>query len=476
MKTTIKNNIIINEPTTEIIEYCKNNLILPNPQYNQNKALGFSTWNVAKELYLYSYENNILTMPFGLIRNIYPLIKNSKIDFEIKPVVAKKLLSRVILREYQNNALNGLKNAKNGVLVAPCGVGKTNIGLELASDLQQKTLWLTHTRELLKQSKERAKEIFINIEDGDLGEISEGKVNIGNVITFATVQTMAKLDLTTLQNEWGCAIVDECAHCVGSEKQMTMFYKVVDSLSARYKFGLTATPKRKGYEKSMYALLGEIAYEISDDVVANNKIKARLKYVELPTEDSPYFYKPLTKQEREEGELIGKIDAIKLTTYLTTRNARNDVIINEIYHQHSLGKKQLVMSDRVKHCEKLFEILNHYNTLISTKLKVALFIGGNGKVNSDIRNHYKDYDVIITTYAMSKEGLDMPEIDTLHLTTPKSDNQMLKQCVGRVERFAPNKDDALVIAYRDFNIRYCNRCCDNVRQAMGIRKKGYDFS
>ena len=470
MKTTITNEIKIENPNERIIDYCTNHLVMDNPHYNQNKAMGFSTYGIEKKLYLYHIENDALHLPFGLIKDIYPIIKEGEIDYQIKPVESKKLMSLVVLREYQKNAVEGLINAKNGVLVAPCGVGKTIIGLSLISKLQQKTLWLTHTRELLKQSKDRAKEMFFNLESDDLGEISEGKVKIGNVITFATVQTLSKIDLTTLQNEFGCIVCDECQRVVGTEHSATMFYKVVNSLSSRYKYGLTATPKRKGgYEKTMYALLGDKAFEIKDNEVSGNKIRAKLKYVFTSVEDTPYVYKPLAKKEKENGKEIGKIDTLKLTTYLSRHTHRNDLIIKEILSQYQNHRKQLVMSDRVEHCEKLYEILKDVEGM-----KIALFIG-KGKDNSYIRNHYNDYDVIITTYAMSKEGLDMPALDCLHLTTPKSDNQMLKQCIGRVERAYINKLDALVIAYRDINIRYCNKCCDSVRQALGIRGKGYEF-
>ena len=474
MNTTIANNIEIKNPTQQILDYCTTNLVMQNPHYNQNKALGFSTWGVNKQLYLYNYDLNsdTLELPFGLLRNIYPLIKAGEIDYKIKPVEAKKLLSHIVLTEYQKNAVETLLSAKNGVLVAPCGSGKTNIGLIVASELKTKVLWLTHTRELLKQSEQRARDIFVNIKDGDLGEITEGKVNVGEVMTFATVQTLSRIDLYKLQNTFGCIIVDESHRCCGTEQSATMFYNVVNKLTARYKFGLTATPKRQGgYEKTMFALLGDIAHKISDEEVAGRRIKARLKYIHCSTEDNNCIYTTPTKEEIANGKDRGRIDTTKLTTYLTTYAHRNDLIIHEIMHQHSLHKKQIVMSDRVKHCEELYERLKEYGTI-----KVALFVGKNKKDNTYIRKHYEEFDCIITTYAMSKEGLDMPKLDTLHLTTPKKDNQMIKQCVGRIERYSPNKDDALVIAYKDFNIRYCCRCCDNVRQALGIRKQGYDFS
>ena len=74
MKTTITNEIKIENPNERIIDYCTNHLVMDNPHYNQNKAMGFSTYGIEKKLYLYHIENDALHLPFGLIKDIYPII------------------------------------------------------------------------------------------------------------------------------------------------------------------------------------------------------------------------------------------------------------------------------------------------------------------------------------------------------------------------------------------------------------------
>ena len=59
----------------------------------------------------------------------------------------------------------------------------------------KKTLWLTHTNELLNQSYNAAAEF---IDKKLLGKITAGKMNISDGITFATVQTLSKADLNSL--------------------------------------------------------------------------------------------------------------------------------------------------------------------------------------------------------------------------------------------------------------------------------------
>ena len=70
-----------------------------------------------------------------------------------------------------------------------------------------RALWLTHTLDLLNQSKARAEQYMSK---SLLGTITGGKVNIGAGITFATIQTMCKLDLAQYKDFWDVIIVDEC--------------------------------------------------------------------------------------------------------------------------------------------------------------------------------------------------------------------------------------------------------------------------
>lgn len=73
-------------------------------------------------------------------------------------------------------------------------------------------MWLTHTADLLSQSRERAARYM---DKSMIGTITEGKVNIGSGITFATVQTMCKLDLAQYRDMWDVIIVDECHRVAG---------------------------------------------------------------------------------------------------------------------------------------------------------------------------------------------------------------------------------------------------------------------
>ena len=147
----------------------------------------------------------------------------------------------VSLYNYQREAVSKMLEAQYGILQAPAGCGKTQMGIAMAVTLGRKTLWLTHTKDLLSQSKARAEQYM----SPDLtGTITEGRVQIGRGITFATVQTMCNLNLALYRDTWDCIIVDECHRVAGSPTAVTQFSKVLNALAARHKYGLSATVHR----------------------------------------------------------------------------------------------------------------------------------------------------------------------------------------------------------------------------------------
>lgn len=233
------------------------------------------------------------------------------------------------------------------------GSGKTQTALQLISELKLKTLWITHTYDLLNQSYDRAKS---NLENIGLGKIAAGKVDIGTHITFATVQTLSKIDLTDLKHEWDCIIVDEGHRICGTPAQLGMFYKVINSLSCRYKYALTATPYRnvKGTEKALFGLIGNIICEIPKEAVEDKTIKAKIQPVmtdfEIPEECMKWD---------------GTINYTRLTTELSEDFKRNKLI--EKILKKCKGNSTLVLGDRLNQLYELQDLM-HYGVVIDGKM------------------------------------------------------------------------------------------------------------
>lgn len=412
--------------TDECISLLKKTLEWDNPEYYKRQEKGLSTWNTPQKIVLWQAKGNKLVVPFGMLQFLW------KSGINVIPsehlTGQKKHFSASIdgLYDYQQKALESALKAKNGVLVAPCGSGKTQIGLAICGALGFRTLWLTHTHELLKQSMDRAKTILGSV---PLGTITEGKIIASDGITFATVQTMAKINLSDFHDFFDVIIVDEAHRCVGTPTSLTMFYKVVSSLSARYKFGLTATPKRTdGMEKAMFALLGDEFFEIKKEDVKDKTCP--LSVCEpVQTHYEPDFDEILNPD--------GTLNYVNLITDCVNDEERNKVVSFVIDTAVKTGKT-MVLSERVAHLELLAEMCNHKYVILSTAKK---------KEREGILKG--DWEVMFATYQIAKEGLDIPDLINIVMASPVKNDITVTQSVGRVMRAFPNKEYGYVWDFDD---------------------------
>lgn len=378
---------------------------------------------------LWQRKGSAFIVPFGMLPMLWEMgVRPTPSDHVMHP---KRLFNAQIegLYSYQQEALESALKAKQGVLVAPCGSGKTQIGIAICASYGCRTLWLTHTHELLKQSMERAKK-YLNI---PMGTITGGKVDVADGITFATVQTMSKIDLNEFHEFWDVIIVDECHRCVGTPTQMTMFWKVVNSLSARHKFGLTATPKRgDGMEKAMYALLGPKFHEISREEVKHSTCPL---CIPEPTETGwiPDIEEVLNPD--------GTLNYVNLITKCTENLERNIVIANVIKFACSDGPT-LVLSERVAHLEKLAELCDNKSGNLSSAKKSERKDLIQAISNGEIQ-------VLFATFAIAKEGLDIPCLKHLVMASPVKDEIAVTQSAGRVMRAYPDKEFGTIWDFED---------------------------
>ena len=440
MEVLVSNNITIINPNLEIITWSKSNLTLPNPEYSKKLRMGFWVGNTPKTLNLYEIRGEQLVLPYGVLREILPMLQNSNVKTDFKPIENVSYNGEVSLYPYQEKALNELFKAHYGILQSKAGSGKTQIGIALINKLGLKTLWLTHTHDLLSQSKKRAERYI----DKDLiGTITSGKVNIGKGITFATIQTMCKLDLSQYKYMWDLVIVDEVHRVAGTPTSMTMFSKVLNSLAARHKYGLSATIHRAdGLIKATYSLVGQVVYSVPDEDVADKVLNVGV----LPISTD-------IKVSRECTNTDGTLNYTKLISYLSENESRNRLISSYLVREkeHSC----LILSDRLEHLET---IMCHLPPEMQSK---AVMI--NGKMTSkkgklereqaieDMRTGKKKY--LFATYSLAKEGLDIPCLERLFMATPIKDYAVVTQSIGRIARVYEGKAEPIVLDFVD-NIGY----------------------
>ena len=438
MNVTVSNVLTIENPTQDALMWCKRNLVITNPEYAKKARMHFWLGNTPATLTLYETRGDTLLLPFGTLRNLPDcIVKESTFQSAFStPVSVFYGRVDIPLYDYQKTAVDALYAAKYGILQSAAGSGKTQMGIALVKRFGKRALWLTHTLDLLRQSKTRA-ELYM---DSDLiGTITEGKVNIGKGITFATIQTMCKLDLAQYKDFFDVIIVDECHRVAGTPTSMTQFYKVLNSLSARHKIGLSATVHRSdGMIEATYALLGHVVYTVPDEAVGDKIMKVGITPVGTGVEIS-----------RECLNSDGTLNYAKLITYLSTHDGRNLCIADEIVN--NMGRSCLILSDRLDHLESLMKLLP------PIMRKEAVMVSGKmttkkGKVEreqaiEDMRTGKKKY--LFATYSLAKEGLDIPRLERLFLTTPQKDYAVITQSIGRIARTFEGKSNPIAYDFVD---------------------------
>ena len=456
---TVGNQLRIQEPTADLLDWCKKNMVLANPDYAKKVRMHLWLGNTPQKLYLMQWDGDTLVLPYGCLNTVLSMGECEVINDLPSPKKVDFGCS-VPLYDYQEAAKEAMLKAYYGILQSPAGSGKTQVGIALAAALGCKTLWLTHTRDLLSQSKNRAEQYM---SPSLTGTITEGRVQIGKAITFATVQTMCNLDLGRYRDVWDCIIVDECHRVAGTPTSVTQFSKVLNSLAARHKYGLSATVHRAdGMIAATYALLGQIAYQVPDAAVAEKVMTVSV--LPRPTHQG---------LSREFLDTDGTIIYAKLVNFLADRYDRNELIAADLVENRN--HYNLILSDRLSHLEYLMKHLPHdlrdQAVMVDGKMTSKKAKAMREQAIEDMRQGRKRY--LFATYSLAKEGLDIPRLDRLYLATPQKDYAVITQSIGRIARTFEGKAEPVVYDYVDEGIQYLVRSYK--KRCATYRKCGCKF-
>jgi superfamily II DNA or RNA helicase len=329
------------------------------------------------------------------------------------------------LRPYQQEAVAIAAKKSFGVIEAGTGSGKTVMALALIAQRRQPTFVVVHTKELLYQWQERARQ-FLGVEPGLVGD---GKFDPAP-LTIGIVNSAGKR-VEELVPHFGHLIVDEC-HRVPAN----LFTDVVSRFDCHYLLGLSATAYRSDDEmtKLIYFYMGDRLHQVDQDelkatgaILAPQVIRAVTSFT--------YGYR---------GDYQALIKA------LVRHEGRNLQILSDILRvvREPDGGTVLVVSDRVSHC-RFFE-----EKLKQRGVKVQLL---HGQLVPENRHEIVEavrageVEVLVATLQLISEGFDCPGLSTLFLTTPISFEGRLLQVIGRIMRPAQNKQPR-VFDYIDENV------------------------
>lgn len=318
------------------------------------------------------------------------------------------------LRPHQIDALSAFHKAKNGIICLPCGYGKTFTGIAAASQIGKCFLIVVHKEFLADQWSEELLRLMPGIR---IGRIQGERCDIGPEydVAIAMIQTISSRSFVagTFQR-FGFAIFDEVHH-LGAEH----FSQTLQQIHCKRMLGLTATPNRTdGLTKVFEWHLGPICFQIASRPQDDTVLVEAFRYVcEVPA-----YAKVGTNWK---GDVIRARMINQIADYLP----RTQEIINWIApHLADPLRKLLILSDRREHLisfEAGFKKLGYSSS--------GYYVGGMKQKDLDIS---ATKQIILGTFAMASEGMNIPTLNAVLLATPKSN---IEQSVGRILRLKPEE-------------------------------------
>lgn len=312
------------------------------------------------------------------------------------------------IRTAQQFAIDAYLSAKCGLLQLPCGFGKTIVALYLISRIQKKTLVIVHKEFLMDQWIERIQEF---LPTAKIGKIQGTTIDItGKDIVLGMLQSLStKIYEREVFQDFGFTIIDETHH-MGAEVFSNALFQIVTP----YMLGLSATMERKdGLTKIFKLFLGEVVYSAQREKMDNITVQM-IKYTTPDIEFNETIMN--FKGQANYSSMIKKICEFNsrtefiltvLTTLLTDKNNSQIMI---------LAHNKSVLT-------YLYDAIQHRKIA-----SVGYYVGGMKQADLKLT---ESKQVVIATYAMAEEALDIKTLTTLIMATPKTD---VTQAVGRILR------------------------------------------
>jgi len=362
-----------------------------------------------------------LWLPRGLLPQVESLTSLQLVDRRLR-FRPQDFGWRGRLFGYQANALRRIIRAEGGMVLAPPGAGKTVVGLALAAQTGQPTVWITHTAPLLDQAMEEARR-FLDLPRRAISAVVDGGGEPGTHLTVAMVQTLAQRpDLVRyLAARTGLVICDETHH-LGSLRQWA---PVVGAFPAYYRVGLTASLERSdGLEPLVRALLGGEVVEIPvrETVKAGTNM---LPWIRLVHTHFRHYGAPgwasIQRSRAADGE-------------------RNRLICTIAAAEHRAGHRVMVLVELLDHARLLHRLLvTHWGV-------PAEHVCGSTP-DEERRKAFAGLSagrLILIATKLVDEGTNLPAMDRLVLAASARSKRRLIQQAGRVMRAMRGKRDALV--------------------------------
>ena len=323
------------------------------------------------------------------------------------------------LRDYQETivrkytaAIEG-RPCGGGLLDVMTGSGKTVMALRILSLVGRKTLIIVHKTFLMNQWVERIGQFLpgarVGRIQGERFDVEDKDIVIGMLQSLS----MKEYHATAFQS-FGLLICDECHHLSAE-----VFVRALQRVVVPYTLGLSATMQRKdGLTKVFKWFLGPVIYKEVRSIKRVVWVK-KICYIS----DDP-SYRTMHYDNRGNPKYSTMIS--QLCAFFPRQDFLVDVIVRQMARDftHSDKKQQMMV---IAHNKSL---LIYIHERLSSRFDgtIGYYVGG---MKESALKSSESCDVILATYAMASEGLDIKTLTTMLMATPKTD---VVQCIGRILR------------------------------------------
>ena len=326
------------------------------------------------------------------------------------------------LRDYQEKIVGiytdyvGKPEGGGAILEVPCGRGKTIMALKIIAVLGKKTIILVHKEFLMNQWIERIADF---LPGARVGKIQGPVFDVADKdIVIGMIQTLYDKDFgANAFTSFGLTVIDE-VHRIGSEQ----FSKTLLRIVTPYMLGISATVDRKdGLTRVLHMFIGDKIYSEereNDDPVC-------VRAIEYKTNDAVF--------NEVEYDYRGNPKYSTMVSKLCSYNRRTDFVVRIIRDlvEENPENQIMVLAHQRSILTYLYDAIRHRGIA-----EVGFYVGG--MKQGDLTDT-ETKQIVLATYAMAAEALDIKSLSTLVMITPKTD---IVQSVGRILR---TKHDSPII-------------------------------
>ncbi|NDL58225.1 DNA repair helicase XPB [Phytoactinopolyspora mesophila] len=249
------------------------------------------------------------------------------------------------LRPYQREAAEGFWHGGSGVVVLPCGAGKTLVGAAAMAHASSTTLILVTNTVAARQWRDELIKRTSLTED-EIGEYSGSKKEIRpvTIATYQVITTRRKGAYTHLElfeaRDWGLIIYDE-VHLLPAP-----IFRMTADLQARRRLGLTATLVREdGREDDVFTLIGPKRYDTPWREIENQGYIAPAECVEVRV--------TLSEGERLAYAMAEADERYRLASCTDTKTR----VVEQLVRRHH-GDRTLIIGQYIDQLDELAERLD----------------------------------------------------------------------------------------------------------------------